>query len=106
MTDEEYTERLVKLKKMYNEAVQKATQSYVISKFNISVGDIIEDSHQTIKVETTNCWASIIFGGMPHVFYGGPLLTKGLTLFKSGKHGKVYLCNLRKNHTTGKVYKK
>lgn len=87
MAEEEYKQRAEELYREYRQKQIELDKEYALSNNEVKVGDIVSDSCTTIKVEIIKVEA---YGGIPHVYFEGPRLTKKLEPFKSGEKASVY----------------
>lgn len=94
MNKEEY---LNKIKLIEHEAkIKKNTisKNYAIEHKLASIGDIVTDHYQTIKVESIG-WGYPFRGDTPKASYSGVKLKKNLTPYKSGEICRVYDGNIK-----------
>lgn len=89
MTKEDFDKRGIALATEYQKKLRELQTEYMIAYNVYKEGDIIEDHHQRIKIE------SIVFS-FPQCLYKGAKLRKNLTPYLNGDKEIMYGSNIKR----------
>lgn len=93
MNIEEYKTLLKELETKHKADCFKLAKEYAMSNNSVSIGDMVTNGCDAIKVEVITVYRSL---GLPSCAYSGPKFTKAGIPFKNGDQATVYQTNLKK----------
>jgi hypothetical protein len=94
MNFEEYEEKIIKLKEVYEYKKRLISKEYAFSNSTVKVGDILKDHKEIIIVELIG-WGFSLNASRPECIYKGPRLKVDLTERKDGRRGVIYQSSVR-----------
>lgn len=95
MTKQELQDKLKLLQEDYQKAVRNAKVMYATTNNPVKKGDVVSDSHTTIKVEKIGY--DLTMNPAPSCYYIGAMVKKDGTPFKSKAEATVWQENLITN---------